>query len=257
MVKKREDFPREGELIIGTVKNVNPYSAFIELDEYGKEGMIHISEIAKKWINDIRSWVKKGDKIVCMVLDVDEHKGHIKLSLKRVSPERKRRRLQKWKRDQKGEKFLSMLAKESKLSLDQAYKKIGFDLQNKFKDLLEPFELAVKDKKKLEKRDISEKWVKNIGKIASQNLKIKKVKLTKNLNLRINKPDGVKTLRRVLTDIKKKHPVNVAYISAPKYELSIDTKDPKMGEKILEKAGDEVISNIKKYGGEGFKNESG
>lgn len=246
MVRRKENFPREGELIIGTVKNVNPYSAFIKLDEYGKEGMVHISEIAKKWINDIRSWVKKDQKVVAMVLDVDEDKGYIKLSLKRVSPERKRRRLQTWKRDEKGEKFLNILAKESNLSLEKAYEKIGFEFQDKFKDLLEPFEFALKNKSKLEKRSIPKNWIEKIEKVAKENLKLKGVKLTKSIDIKLFEPDGIKIIKNILNKVKKKHGIEVNYISAPKYELSINTKDPKIGDKILEKAAKDITGEVEK-----------
>ena len=114
MVKRKDGLPSKGEVVIGKVKRVNPYSAFIDLDEYPVEGMIHISEVARNRVKDIRNWVKEGSTIVCLVLYIDHDKGHINLSLKRLDQYDRNRRLQIWKRDGKGEKFLLTIAKEMK-----------------------------------------------------------------------------------------------------------------------------------------------
>ena len=82
---KKGEWPEKREIVLGTVTRVNPFSAFVSLDEYNnKEGMIHISEVAGKWVRDIRKFVKVGQKVVVMVMRVDKDKSHITLSLKRV-----------------------------------------------------------------------------------------------------------------------------------------------------------------------------
>ncbi|MBI4017464.1 MAG: S1 RNA-binding domain-containing protein [Candidatus Aenigmarchaeota archaeon] len=118
MVHRRNRFPEVNEIVIGTVKTVNPYSAFVRLDEYPCEGMVHVSEVARKWVRDIREHVREGGKVVCVVMDVDTSKGHVALSIKRVSDSTKNRRLQQWKRDQKGEKLLEKIAEKKKLTLE-------------------------------------------------------------------------------------------------------------------------------------------
>jgi len=242
MVRRREEFPEKRELVIGTVKNVNPYSVFISLDEYpGKVGMVHISEVAKKWIKDIRNWAKKGEKVVCLVMDVDKSRDHITLSIKRLSAQDKNRRMQSWKRDDKGEKLLKVLAKDKNMDIDQAYKEIGFDIQENFKDMLEAFELALKKGPDyLERRGISEEWAKEIQKIANERIKIKNIKVSKNIEIKTYDPDGIEKIKKVFKEIIKKYGVEFKYISAPKYSISLTTKDPKEGEKTLNQAIEEI-----------------
>ena len=90
------DFPEEGELVVVTVKTVKNFGAFGILDEYdGKEGFIHITDVASGWVKYIRDHVKESQKIVCKVLRVDEQKSHIDLSLKQVNEHQKREKIQR------------------------------------------------------------------------------------------------------------------------------------------------------------------
>ncbi len=234
MVRRRNEFPTEGELIIGTVKEVNPNSVFVVLDEYDKEGMIHISEIAKKWVRDIRDWVTVGKKIVCKVKDVRREKGQIDLSLKDVSDRGRNRRMQDWKRDERGEEFLKELADRDDISLEEAYEKIGFDLQDNFKDMLKPFELAVgKGKNELTKRGLKEEWSQKIKNVGEDKIKRKEKELSERFTLRIRESDGVEVLKKVLGEVKKEEGVEFKYISAPQYEIIKRARNLKDAEKSI------------------------
>lgn len=83
MVRKSQEWPDEGELIVGTVYKVLNYGAFAKLEEYqGKEAFIHISEVSSGWVKNIRDHVRENQKIVCRVLRVNPKKGHVDASLK-------------------------------------------------------------------------------------------------------------------------------------------------------------------------------
>jgi len=252
MVRRKFDYPQNGELIIGTVKDINPYSVFVSLDEYpGRVGMIHVSEVARKWIRDVRNFVKKDDKIVCLVLNVDREKDHVTLSLKRLSENEKNKRLQTWKRDEKGEKLLKVLADKKRMTLEKAYEEIGFDIQENFKDMLEVFELAMrKGKEHMEERGIPPSWSSDIKEIAEEKIKIKEIKIEEDVEIRFFSPDGLERIREILMDAGKKNGVSVSYISAPKYRISVSTKDPKEGERILKKSLEEIEMDVKKNDGE-------
>ncbi len=252
MVRRKNDYPAEREIIIGTVNNINPYSVFVDLDEYpDKVGMIHISEVARKWIRDVRNWVKKGQKVVCLVLGVDKEKGHISLSLKRVSDNQRNKRLQTWKRDEKGEKLLKAIADKKGVTLDDVYEDIGFEIQENFKDMLDVFELAVrKGKDYIENKGIPEKWSSEIDEIASEKIKIPNLRMEEEVEVRSFDSDGIEKIKKIFNDVSNKNKISVSYVSAPKYKLSFKTKNPKEGKKILRKSFDEIKEKIEEIGGE-------
>ena len=63
MVRKNQEWPDEGELIIGTVYKVLNYGAFAKLEEYhGKEAFIHISEVSSGWVKKYQRPCKRKSK---------------------------------------------------------------------------------------------------------------------------------------------------------------------------------------------------
>lgn len=235
MVRRRDDFPSRGELIIGTVREINPNSVFVELDEYDAEGMIHISEIAKKWVRDIRDWVSVDKKVVCKVKDVRKDKGQIDLSLKEVDDRVKNRRMQRWKRDERGEDFLEKMAGGEDKELDEIYDEIGFELQENFKDMLEPFEVAVrKGTEELEKRGLDKEWAEKIKDVGEENIKRKAEELSERFTLRVWESDGADIIKNAFEEVSGERNVDFKYISAPEYEMVTEARDLKEGEKTLE-----------------------
>ncbi|QDP40222.1 polyribonucleotide nucleotidyltransferase [Radiobacillus deserti] len=85
-----EDIVREvevGEMYLGTVKRIEKFGAFVELFK-GKEGLVHISEMAEERINKVEDVVKLGDQIMVKVKEID-NQGRVNLSRKAVLKEEK------------------------------------------------------------------------------------------------------------------------------------------------------------------------
>lgn len=72
-----------GTIVEGTVVGITKFGAFVELAE-GKVGLIHISEIADSYVEDVRQFVKEQDKVQVKVLGLND-KGKYDLSLKQAS----------------------------------------------------------------------------------------------------------------------------------------------------------------------------
>lgn len=74
-----------GSIVEGKVTGITNFGAFIELPE-GKTGLVHISEVAREYVNDIREHLKQNQMVKVKVLSI-ENGGKISLSIKRVLEE--------------------------------------------------------------------------------------------------------------------------------------------------------------------------
>ncbi|WP_416731537.1 polyribonucleotide nucleotidyltransferase [Fictibacillus sp. JL2B1089] len=85
-----EDIVREvqvGEYYMGKVKRIEKFGAFIELFS-GKDGLVHISELAEERVGKVEDVVKLGDEIMVKVMEID-NQGRVNLSRKVVLKEEK------------------------------------------------------------------------------------------------------------------------------------------------------------------------
>jgi protein Tex len=72
---------REGMVLEGTVSNVAQFGAFVDLGVH-QDGLVHVSQLANKFVNDAREIVKTGDIVKVKVLEVDASRKRISLSMK-------------------------------------------------------------------------------------------------------------------------------------------------------------------------------
>jgi polyribonucleotide nucleotidyltransferase len=75
----------EGEVYDGKVKSIMPYGAFVELMP-GKEGLLHVSELAWERIEKVEDKLKVGDIIKVKLIEIDKKTGKYKLSHKALLP---------------------------------------------------------------------------------------------------------------------------------------------------------------------------
>ncbi|MBT9553836.1 MAG: RNA-binding transcriptional accessory protein [Hydrogenophaga sp.] len=72
---------REGMILEGTVSNVAQFGAFIDLGVH-QDGLVHVSQLANKFVNDAREIVKTGDIVKVKVMEVDVARKRIGLSMR-------------------------------------------------------------------------------------------------------------------------------------------------------------------------------
>jgi len=68
-----------GDIFLGTVKRIQPFGAFVEILP-GKEGLVHVSQMGRGYINNPATLLKVGQKVKVKVIQIDEL-GRINLSL--------------------------------------------------------------------------------------------------------------------------------------------------------------------------------
>ncbi len=249
------EWPEEGELVVCTVKNVKNFGAFVALEEYGgKEGFIHVAEVATGWIKYIRDYVREGQKAVCKVLKVDASKGHIDLSLKAVNEHQKREKIQEWKNAQKAERLISIVAERLGKNAEWAYSAFGWDLVEKFGSLYKAFEATAIDEDALKASGFKGEWTKTLLQVARENIVPPIVKIAGFLELTNHRPDGAVHLREVLAAIEggaDGTTIKVQYIGAPRYRLVVNAPDYRTAEETLQAAAARAIEAMKARGGQG------
>lgn len=274
---RASEYPEVGDLVICSVKNVKNFGAFISLDEFGgKEGFIHIAEVARGWIKYIRDYVREGQKIVCRVLNVDPSKGHVDLSLKQVNEHQRRETIQDWKNEQKAEKLLEILVlgegkkvkktkeneltdkerqelEENKEKMEDFYKEYGHELLEEFSSLYGAFEEASVDEDILKKKGFKGKWVDKFIQLAKENISLPEVSIDAYMEMMCPLPDGVDHIREALSRAQTSDHVNVTvqYIGAPRYRLVVTASDYKTAEEEILAASERAIEYIESHGGKG------
>jgi uncharacterized protein len=76
---------QEGMELEGRVSNVTNFGAFVDLGVH-QDGLVHISELSHKYIQDAREAVKVGDIVKVKVIGVDQTMKRISLSMKALLP---------------------------------------------------------------------------------------------------------------------------------------------------------------------------
>jgi polyribonucleotide nucleotidyltransferase len=85
-----EDLVREvevGQMYLGKVKRIEKFGAFVEIFS-GKDGLVHISELAEERIGKVEDVVSIGDEILVKVMEIDKQ-GRVNLSRKAILKEQK------------------------------------------------------------------------------------------------------------------------------------------------------------------------
>jgi translation initiation factor 2 subunit 1 len=241
MLAKKKGMPEEGEIVICTVTSVQHNSVFARIDEYeNKSGMIHISEISPGRIRNIRDYVKEGKTIVCKVLRIHHERGHIDLSLRRVSESQRRNKADELKQEQKAEKIIEMVAKETKKPVKELYPEIASAILKTYPTIYLCFEAVVLTDLKLESVGIKKDIAKKLEELIRQRIKPPRVQIRGLLSVVCYAADGVEVVKDALAGIEKMKDVDLRYMGGGKYKLTVEAEEYKEAEGIMSKAVDSV-----------------
>lgn len=253
---KRTPFPEEGELVVATVKEVKGFGAFVNLDEYpGKEGFIHIAEVAAGWVKYVRDHVRENQKIVAKVLTVDRNRGHVDLSLKRVNDHQRRETISAWKNEQKAEKLLEILAERLGKKPDDLLNDFGLKLVESYGSLYAAFEAAAIEEEALEEEGFKGEWIAPLVQLAKENIQVPFVHVKGYVELQSFAKDGVSEIREALVAAEEGEyedvGIEVQYTGAPRYRIRVKAPDYKVAEDELRAAAERAIKVVTKSGGVG------
>ncbi|MBE9120470.1 30S ribosomal protein S1 [Tychonema sp. LEGE 07199] len=151
LVERKMNRLEVGEVVIGTVRGIKPYGAFIDIG--GVSGLLHISEISHDHIDTPHSVFNVNDEVKVMIIDLDAERGRISLSTKQLEPEPgamvKNRELVYEKAEEMAAKF-----REKMLAQKQA--KAGIDIPADSTDALDLSDEILEDVPSAMEEDVPE-----------------------------------------------------------------------------------------------------
>ena len=252
MSTETQELPEVGEIVIATIKKTGDHGAYVSLDEYDNiQGFLHISEIAPGWVRKVTRYVKEGDKKVLLVKKIQEDRAEIDLSLKQISKEQRKKKLLDVKRFEKEQGILKNIQDKVKLSSEEV-DDLEEKLLSKYKSIYDAIiEIGTKNINVIDDLEISEKIKKTIDEL-SKKIKLPSVEIRGILEMTNNKSNGIEIIRKILLDAIKEsqnEKIEILYLGAPKYRLSIVAQDFKTAEKTLKPILEKIEKNASKQSG--------
>ncbi len=240
----KSEWPEVGDLVVATVVRVVGHGAYVILDEHsGKEGLLHISEISSRWVRNIRNHVRERQKMVLQIQRVDPSKGQIDLSLRRVTQDDKRKKLEEWKKHRKAETLITAAAVKLKVDVNVFYAKTGTKIVEHYGSLYDGLEAAAKGgAEALHEAGVTKKASKVLAAIAVDKIVVKGVTIQGELEITSMAPRGIEDIKETLNEARKiaaEHDAeaNLYSLASPKYRIEVKAEDYKKAENAL----DEVI----------------
>jgi translation initiation factor 2 subunit 1 len=249
-------YPEIESVVMVNVRNIADMGAYVSLLEYNNiEGMILLSELSRRRIRSIHKLIRVNRNEVVMVLRVDEDKGYIDLSKRRVSPEDVAACEDRFNKAKAVHGVLRHLAERRKLYLEDLYEKIGWPLYKKYGHAFDAFKLAISDDSVdiFEDIDIPQDLKDELKSYILRRLAPQQVKIRSDIEVSCFTYEGIDAIREALfagmdqsTDNMK---IKINLIAPPIYVLSTMTYEKENGVKLLQSAIDVIEEKITAKGG--------
>lgn len=256
-VPRTDEWPEIGELVVASVKTITHYGVYVSLDEFDKEGFLHVSEISSSWVKNIRNFVHESEKVTLKVLRVDIEKRHIDLSLRRVTKGERRKKMLQWKQHKKAESLMKTASQRSEIPLNDLYRKVWIPIEEAFGETYDGLEKAAREGDNvLLGIGIDEELAKTLTEIAKEKIRISMVKTKGTLVVSCPKTDGVVQIRRTLQKAQKvKVPgggkMKIYVVSPPKYRIEVLAHTYKDANTAIKRAAEIAVNGIIEAGGNG------
>jgi len=251
-------YPEIESVVMVNVRNIADMGAYVSLLEFNNiEGMILLSELSRRRIRSIHKLIRVNRNEVVMVLRVDEEKGYIDLSKRRVSPEDVRACEERFNKAKAVHGILRHLAERRKLYLEDLYEKIGWPLYKKYGHAFDAFKLAISEEKNtsdpIAELDIPQDLKDELMIYITRRLAPQPVKIRSDIEVSCFTYEGIDAIREALfagmalgTD---QSPVKIKLIAPPIYVLSTTTLEKEIGIGLLNQVIEVIKEKITAKGG--------
>lgn len=251
-------FPTVGELIIGTCTKLTSHGAYFEIFDYenlgSESGFVHISELSRTWVRNIRSHIREGQRAVSKILRVDDARGEIDMSIRRVSEPQKRMKLNEFKQENRARGLVAVACENIDVPSDDIEKILLGKFGSIYEGLISAREGTAEDFIEI---GIPEATAKEIHQLAVKELQPPTVQLTGLGTITCFDSNGAdlikESFKSFMKKFNKKHKgstIKIQIISPPDYRFVIESVDWKTAEGIWKDVQDDTNQFFSAYDAE-------
>lgn len=242
-----QEFPSEGEIVIGRISKVAELGVFIEMTEYDNlEGLIVVGELTRKRINNANKAVKTGKVEVAMVSRVDRKKRYIDLSRIKVSGEERSMCFQAHYKNKVAHNTMITIAQKLDLDLLDLYKNFGWPKARKYGALYNYFVEVLNNPSLVSGNEFEDAILEGI----KLRFKVNKVKVISEIKIIYLKTKGIHAIKEALHEsLKVDSAIEVNLVKPPIYSISKIDHSSERGVEVISQACEKIKRKILSLGG--------
>ncbi|PIU21998.1 MAG: hypothetical protein COT14_03305 [Candidatus Diapherotrites archaeon CG08_land_8_20_14_0_20_30_16] len=242
--------PERDEFVVCTVEKIFDYGVEVRLEEYtDQKGFIPLSQIAARWVKNIRNFVKMGQIRVAKVIYINREKNQINLSFAMVQKQTEESKLSEWRQTKRVQQLLGVVAQELNKNLDDVWDKITGPILNKYDSVYEAFQ-EIKRYGKDFIPEIPKEYQDALFKVIDKNITLSDKIISEKIKIEVLKENGLALIKDGFKKVCKEKEIsaNVTYIGNGTYFVKAQARDYKMIEKYLAKVNDILTNHFSKIG---------
>ncbi len=224
MDEKRK--PNVGELVITSIDKVSQFSAHCRLVEYNNlEAFLPIREVSSGWIKNIHEYIHAGQIVVCKVIFIDENRGTIDISIKKVNQNEAKEKLNIYNLEKRLISLFQQAMKEAKVSPKEKRDQYNEYVLSEFRSFTKFIKSAADNTEGFAAAKLPQKLKETLQKLIESSRTTREHKVAYILSMfTYNTMEGIDQIRRILQTIEA-NKVTVEYIGAPRYRLIAEGND--------------------------------
>ncbi|KAJ6243861.1 eukaryotic translation initiation factor 2 subunit 1 [Anaeramoeba flamelloides] len=247
-------YPEEGQLVMFIASQITEHGILGKLPEFNNiESLISKTEVSSGRANSFYKYFRPGKYQACLVLRVDEEKGYIDLSRKRVNNPVELEVFRRFFRKSQLVHFImKKVAKESVKALKTLYKQIVWPLYHRSVHPFDAFRKFLSDPTVLDNFNLGN-IKKILKKVIKQKMPLRLIKVEAVFEMTCFNYDGIEAIKKSLTVAEQmgtnEHPIEVFLITAPIFRVCTTTFDHEYGLETLKQACNGMAEMIQNFGG--------
>jgi translation initiation factor 2 alpha subunit (eIF-2alpha) len=237
MLYIKDGYPETGEIVLCTVKKIYGNTTFVFLEEYEKEGVLTIAEIAPGRIRNLRDYVTETKRIVCKVLRVDEKGRRIDVSLRRVPIPVMKGKLEEIKKEDYADRIYQEVAQKINTTKEDLFEKTYEPIFEQYDVVFEALYDIMLDNSKVEMfTNLSQEEKNTLVEVINDRIKPEEVIFREKFHFVSEDMNGVEKIKSALDEALNSlnhKKIKVIYLAAGEFEIKIIHEDMKSADKVF------------------------